>query len=174
MVCKKNTSGLYWFRPKNALHPVRKGRLVLFCTEVLVVGVTSGQEREVFLDLKTRVECVCDSAGALARSRRVVCSRACSFYSLKEVHGYEMLVRGVILVGEIAPGPREGLIWWGRDLHCRGMALVLLASWLHGQACEEWSLSLGTVATCFDGRSFVAMKRRIMFITMATCLSLQL
>jgi hypothetical protein len=53
---------------------------------------------------------------------------ACSFYSLKEVQGYEMLVRGVIL----APGPQEGLIWWGRDLHCRGMALVLLASWLHG------------------------------------------
>jgi hypothetical protein len=35
---------------------------------------------------------------------------ACSFYSLKEVQGYKMLVRGVILVGEIAPGPWEGLI----------------------------------------------------------------
>jgi hypothetical protein len=103
---------------------------------------------------------------------------ACSFYSLKEVQGYKTLVRGVILVGEIAPGPREGLIWWGRDLHCRGMALVLLAPWLYGQACapllEEWSLSLGAVATCFDGRSLVAMKRRIMFIIVAMCLSLRL
>jgi hypothetical protein len=73
MVCKKNTSGLYWFGPNNALCPVRKGRLVLSYTEVLVAGVTSGREREVFPDLKMSVECVCDSAGALARSRRVVC-----------------------------------------------------------------------------------------------------
>jgi hypothetical protein len=73
MVCKKNTSGLYWFGPNNALRPVRKGRLVLSCTEVLVAGVTSGQEREVFLDLKMSVECMCDSVGALTRSRRVVC-----------------------------------------------------------------------------------------------------
>jgi hypothetical protein len=29
MVCKKNTSDLYWFGPKNALHPVR--RRVLYC-----------------------------------------------------------------------------------------------------------------------------------------------
>jgi hypothetical protein len=77
MVCKKNTSGLYWFGPKNALHPVKKERLVLSCTEVPMAGVTNEREREVFPDLKTRVECVCDSAGALARSRRVVCSCVC-------------------------------------------------------------------------------------------------
>jgi hypothetical protein len=90
--------------------------------------------------------CACDSAGDLARSRRVVCScvylvlfrcswssspsetvPACSFYSIKEVQGYKMLVRGAILVGEGAQRPREGLIWWRRGLHCRGMALVLLA-----------------------------------------------
>jgi hypothetical protein len=113
--------------------------------------------------------------------RAFVCLRtvpACSFYSLKEVQGYKMLVHVVILVGERAPRPQEGLIWWGRDSHCIGMVLVLLAPWLHGQACtpllEEWSLSLGTVATCFDGRGFVAMKCRIMFITIATCLSLRL
>jgi hypothetical protein len=181
----KNTSGLYWFGPKNALCLVRKERLVLSCIEVLVAGVTSGRERGVSPGLKMRVECVCDSARALARSRRVVCLcvafffrtvPTCSFYSLKEVHGYMVLVRGVILVGERALRPREGLIWWGRDLHCRGMALVLLEPWLHGQACapllEEWSPSLGAIGTCFDGRSFIAMKRRIMFITMATCLSL--
>jgi hypothetical protein len=66
-----------------------------------------------------RVECVCDSARALARSRRVVYScvafffrtvPACSFYSLKEVQGYKVLVRGTILVGERAPRPQEGLI----------------------------------------------------------------
>jgi hypothetical protein len=37
---------------------------------------------------------------------------ACSFYSLKEVQGYKMLVRGVTLVREGAQRPREGLIWW--------------------------------------------------------------
>jgi hypothetical protein len=36
---------------------------------------------------------------------------ACSFYSLKEVQGYKILVCGMILVGERAPRPREGLIW---------------------------------------------------------------
>jgi hypothetical protein len=38
MVCKKNTSDLYWFGQKNALRPVGEGSLVLSCTEVLVVG----------------------------------------------------------------------------------------------------------------------------------------
>jgi hypothetical protein len=85
---------------------------VLSCTEVLVVEVTSGCERG-------ECGCVCDSTGALARSRRVVCSclalcrcgrsssssfsvslgmiPACSFYSLKEVQGYKMLACGVTL-----------------------------------------------------------------------------
>jgi hypothetical protein len=40
MMGKKDTSGLYWFRLKTALRPVRKERLVLSCTEVLVAGVT--------------------------------------------------------------------------------------------------------------------------------------
>jgi hypothetical protein len=44
MVCKKNTGDLYWFEPKNALHPVEDERSVLSCTEVLVVGVTSESE----------------------------------------------------------------------------------------------------------------------------------
>jgi hypothetical protein len=35
---------------------------------------------------------------------------ACSFYSLKEVQGYKILIRGVTLVGEGAQRPREGLI----------------------------------------------------------------
>jgi hypothetical protein len=38
MVCK-NTSGLYWFRPKNALRPVGDGSLVLSYTDVLVVWI---------------------------------------------------------------------------------------------------------------------------------------
>jgi hypothetical protein len=61
-----------------------------------------------------------------------------------------MLVRGVILVGEGAPRPWEGLIRWRRGLYCRGMALVLLALLLHVQTCapllREWSLSFGGVA----------------------------
>jgi hypothetical protein len=44
MVCKKNTSDLYWFGAKNALRPVGEENLVLSCTEVLVVGVTSERE----------------------------------------------------------------------------------------------------------------------------------
>jgi hypothetical protein len=38
MVCKKNTSDLYWFGSKNALRPVGEGSPVLPCTEVLIVG----------------------------------------------------------------------------------------------------------------------------------------
>jgi hypothetical protein len=76
---------------------------------------------------------------------------ACSFYSRKEVQSYKMLARGVIVVGEGARRPREGLIRWRRGLHCRGVALVLLALLLHAQACapllREWSLSFGVVAT---------------------------
>jgi hypothetical protein len=83
--------------------------------------------------------CVCDSASALARSRRVICLcvvvfgtvPACSFYSLKEVQGYNMLACGVILVGEGAQRPREGLIRWRCGPHCGGMVVVLLALLLH-------------------------------------------
>jgi hypothetical protein len=42
MVCKKNTSDLYWFGLKNTLRLVEEESLVLSYTEVLVVGVTSG------------------------------------------------------------------------------------------------------------------------------------
>jgi hypothetical protein len=45
MVCKKNIGNLYWFGPRNALRPMEKVSSVLSCTEVLVVGVTSGCER---------------------------------------------------------------------------------------------------------------------------------
>jgi hypothetical protein len=45
MVCKKNTGDLYWFGPRNALRSVGEESSVLSCTEVLVVGVTSGRER---------------------------------------------------------------------------------------------------------------------------------
>jgi hypothetical protein len=76
----------------------------------------------------------------------------CSFYSLKEVRSYKILVHGVTLVGEEAQRPREGLIRWRRGPHCGGIALVLLALLLHVQACvpllREWFLSFGVVATC--------------------------
>jgi hypothetical protein len=45
MVCQKNTGDLYWFGLRNALRPVDEASSVLSCTEVLVVGVTSGCER---------------------------------------------------------------------------------------------------------------------------------
>jgi hypothetical protein len=35
MVCKKNTSDLYWFGPRNVLRLVREKSSVLSCTEVL-------------------------------------------------------------------------------------------------------------------------------------------
>jgi hypothetical protein len=75
MVCKKNPSDLYWFRPKNALRPVREESSVLSCTEVLVVGVTSESERGRGSHV-SRCEwsaCACDPSGSLARSRRVMC-----------------------------------------------------------------------------------------------------
>jgi hypothetical protein len=74
MVCKKNTCDLYWFGPRNGLRPVGEVSFILSCTEVLVVGVTSGWERDELPSLKAWVESVCDSAGALARTRRVICS----------------------------------------------------------------------------------------------------
>jgi hypothetical protein len=43
---------------------------------------------------------------------------ACSFYSLKEVQSYKILVRGVILVGVEARRPWEGLIRWRHGLYC--------------------------------------------------------
>jgi hypothetical protein len=75
MVCKKNTGDLYWFGPGNALRPVGEESSVLSCTEVLVVGVTSECEKGRGSQV-SRCEwsaCVSDSAGAFARSRRVVC-----------------------------------------------------------------------------------------------------
>jgi hypothetical protein len=45
MVCKKNTDDLYWFGPRNTLRPVEEASSILSCTEVLVVGITSGCER---------------------------------------------------------------------------------------------------------------------------------
>jgi hypothetical protein len=76
---------------------------------------------------------------------------ACSFYSLKEVQGYKILVRGVTLAGEGAQKPREGLIRWRHGLHCGGIALVLLAFLLHVQACapllRKWFMSFSVVAT---------------------------
>jgi hypothetical protein len=75
MVCKKNTDDLYWFGPRNSLCPVGEESSVLSCTEVLVVGVTSEcEKREELPSLKVGDENVgvCDSAGALARSRRVI------------------------------------------------------------------------------------------------------
>jgi hypothetical protein len=45
MMCKKDIGDLYWFRLRNALRPVGEESSVLSCTEVLVVGVTSGRER---------------------------------------------------------------------------------------------------------------------------------
>jgi hypothetical protein len=44
MVCK-NTDNLYWFGPRSALRPVGEVSSVLSCTEVPIVGVTSGCER---------------------------------------------------------------------------------------------------------------------------------
>jgi hypothetical protein len=45
MVCKKDTSDLYWFGLRNALCPVEEESSVLSCTKVLVIGVTSERER---------------------------------------------------------------------------------------------------------------------------------
>jgi hypothetical protein len=52
MVCKKNTGDLYWFGLRNVLRPVGEVSSVLSCTEMLVVGVTSGRERNELPSLK--------------------------------------------------------------------------------------------------------------------------
>jgi hypothetical protein len=144
------------------------GETLLSCTKVLAVGVTSGRERGMFPDLKMKVKVrvqLCRSPRKIQKSCVFVCacvlfslerSLHASFYSLKEVQAYKILVRGVILVRERerAPRPQEGLIWWGHDSYYRGMESVLLVSWLHGRSCapllKEWSLSLGATTTCLD------------------------
>jgi hypothetical protein len=52
MVCKKNTNDLYWFGLRDALRLVGEMSSVLSCTEVLVVGVISGRERDELPNLK--------------------------------------------------------------------------------------------------------------------------
>jgi hypothetical protein len=79
MVCKKDTSDLYWFGQKNALRPVGEVKLILSCTEVLAAGVTSGREREVFPDLKMRVKCVCNSETSQGPEELCVCACVCFF-----------------------------------------------------------------------------------------------
>jgi hypothetical protein len=84
MVCKKNTDDLFWFGPRNVLRPVGEDSYVLSCTEMLIVGVTSGRERGRGFQI-SRCEWsayACDPSGALARSRRVV--RSCVVLCLYE------------------------------------------------------------------------------------------
>jgi hypothetical protein len=59
MVCKKNTSGLYWFGPKNALRPVRKGGFVLSLHRSACGRGYKRVREGVSPGLKMRVECVC-------------------------------------------------------------------------------------------------------------------
>jgi hypothetical protein len=113
-----------------------------------------------------------DPAGALARSRRVVCS--CIALCLCEVSSFffaPVLERSLHApfiasrryrvtrywcVGDpcwrSSPEASGGLIRWRRGLYCSVMASVFLALLLHGQACvpplREWFLSFGIVATC--------------------------
>jgi hypothetical protein len=160
-------------RSEKCLRPVGEASPVLSCTEVLIVGVTSGCERgrnsqvsrcewRVWVcvtllvpsqgpgELYIRVLlCVVMVVVLFFLSPGMI--PACSFYSLKEVQGYKILARGVTLAGEGAQRPREGLIRWRRGLHCGGMTSVLLALLLRVQAraplLREWFLSFGVVAT---------------------------
>jgi hypothetical protein len=69
MVCKKNTNDLYWFRLKNALHLVQERSLILSCTEVLVVGVTSGREGGAPGSQNERSECFMSGIGVFVFCR---------------------------------------------------------------------------------------------------------
>jgi hypothetical protein len=108
MVCKKNTNDLYWFGPRDALRPVGEMSYVLSCTEVLVVGVTSGRERERERERERGApksqgvsgECASDSAGALARSRRVICS--CVFLMSSPLKSARTPLPGAPTVNEIS------------------------------------------------------------------------
>jgi hypothetical protein len=102
MVCKKNTNDLYWFGPRDALRPVGEMSYVLSCTEVLVVGVTSGRERERGAPKSQGVsgECASDSTGALARSRRVICS--CVFLMSSPLKSARTPLPGAPTVNEIS------------------------------------------------------------------------
>jgi hypothetical protein len=140
MVCKKNRGNLYWFGPKNALDPVGAESSVLSCTEVLVVGVTSGCERGRSSQVSRRewrkwmcATLLVTSQGPGELSASVLCCvavvvlllfsvgplgmiSACSFYSLKEVQGYKMLAYGVTLLVE-EPGGLGRALFGGDVVH---------------------------------------------------------
>jgi hypothetical protein len=154
MVCKENTDDLYWFGPKNALHLMEEESPILPCTDVLIVGVTSGRERGRGSQV-SRCEwsaCSCDPFGSLARSRRVACSCLCEGFTTRffcvslewSLHAPFIASRRCRVtrcwcVGDPYRGSSLGasgcLIWWRRGLYYRGMALVLLVLLLHGEAC---------------------------------------
>jgi hypothetical protein len=113
-----------------------------------------------------------DSTGALARSRRVVrscivlclCGVSSFFFTLvleRSLHAPSIAsrrcrVKRCWCVGDPCwrsrPGASRGLIRRRRGLHCGGMASVLLALLLHGQAyvplLREWFLSFSIVVMC--------------------------
>jgi hypothetical protein len=76
---------------------------------------------------------------------------ACSFYSLKEVQCYKMLVCGAILERERAEasgGPYPMASWpalWRHGVGTSGTAATCQA-W--APLLREWSLSFGIIATC--------------------------
>jgi hypothetical protein len=57
----------------------RKRDLYYLAPKCLWQGYKRAREG-VFLDLKMKVKCMCNSAGALTRSRRVVCARVFFFF----------------------------------------------------------------------------------------------
>jgi hypothetical protein len=148
MVCKKNTGDLYWFGLKNTLCPVRDESSVLSCTKVLIVGVTSESERRRGSQVSRREwsarvrATLPDPSQGPEESFARVFSCACEgfttwffrrcplewslhalLYSIKEVQGYKMSVRGPCWGS--SPGASGALIRWHRGLHCRGMTSVL-------------------------------------------------
>jgi hypothetical protein len=132
-----------------------------------------------------RVVCVCDSTGALARSRKVVCHPRFVFlwwlFFFSVIGPLEQSLHAPFIVSRRCRvtkcWPREGLIRWRHYLYRRGMALVLLALLLPAQACapllREWYLCLNTAAMCYDIHSPTATKCRIMITIVATCPSLR-
>jgi hypothetical protein len=163
MVCKKNTSDLYWFGPKNALRPVGRRVLYCLCTEVLVVGgYKLVREREELSSLKM---CKC---GTFARDEsNCLWIRLSSvpfgmvpalpFIDARGTQGYMQALRDVFPRKEDPRSPILSYSWW-----CTTVGGV--------------APSFNAVATCPDIRVPVddaATTHRVMIILVATRLSLR-
>jgi hypothetical protein len=158
MVCKKNTSDLYWFGPKNALRPVGEGgSCIILHRSACSRGYKQVREEEAPRSQDVSGVCVCSplmsrTAYRFAFRPSLKWSLPSPFIDARGTSGYMHVLRDIFPRKEDPRPPVVG-----------GISLL-----------EEWLLSFDDVATCPVIRSPVddaATMRRVVIIPVVTCLS---